>query len=50
VQVNIVGFAIDNDGLKAEFADWASVGGGDYFDTNDAEQLIFPFRQAVMLA
>jgi len=47
VQVNIVGFAIDDDGLKAEFAEWAAVGGGDYFDTNDAEQLIESLQESL---
>ncbi len=39
VRVNIVGFAIDNQALKATFASWAKAGGGDYFDAANSEQL-----------
>jgi hypothetical protein len=43
VRVNIVGFAIDEIGLKETFAEWAQVGNGAFFDAQNAEQL----KQAV---
>lgn len=43
VRVNIVGFAIDEVGLKETFAQWAQVGNGAFFDAQNAEQL----KQAV---
>ena len=48
VQVNIVGFAIDDEGLKQAFAEWAAIGGGDYFDTNDAEQLTSSLQESLV--
>lgn len=43
VRVNIVGFAIDEVGLKETFARWAQVGNGAFFDAQNAQQL----KQAV---
>jgi len=39
VRVNIVGFAIDDDSLKREFASWAELGGGSYFDASEGASL-----------
>ena len=39
VRVNIVGFAIDDDALKREFASWAEMGGGSYFDASEGASL-----------
>lgn len=39
VRLNIIGFAIDDDALKAEFREWARVGGGNYFDAGEAQAL-----------
>lgn len=39
VRVNIVGFALDDDALKAEFTEWARLGGGAYFDASGSEGL-----------
>lgn len=39
IRVNIVGFAIDDAGLKEQFEDWAAVGSGAYFDAADADAL-----------
>jgi hypothetical protein len=39
VQVNIVGFALDDDALKATFRGWARIGNGTYFDATNAEEL-----------
>lgn len=47
VRVNIVGFAIDNEALKAEFAAWAEAGGGAYFDAADSEGLTDSLNQAL---
>jgi hypothetical protein len=35
VAVNIVGFAIDDPALEAEFAEWADLGRGRYFSAED---------------
>jgi hypothetical protein len=37
--VNIVGFALDDDALGAQFRDWAEIGNGTYFDATSAEEL-----------
>lgn len=47
VRVNIVGFAIDDEELKAQFRYWADLGGGGYFDAAGAEQLGASLTQAV---
>jgi hypothetical protein len=39
VQVNIVGFALDDDALRAQFRDWARIGNGSYFDATNAAEL-----------
>jgi hypothetical protein len=39
VQVNIVGFALDDDALRAQFRDWARIGNGTYFDATNAQEL-----------
>ena len=39
VRLNIVGFAIDDEGLKADFSRWADLGGGRYFDAADEAAL-----------
>ena len=39
VQVNIVGFALDDDAVRAQFAEWADLGNGTYFDATNAEEL-----------
>lgn len=40
VRVNVVGFAIDDAGLRETFEDWADLGGGAYFDARDAAGLM----------
>ncbi len=47
VRVNIVGFAIEDEDLKARFRYWADLGGGGYFDAADAEQLAASLTRAV---
>lgn len=49
VRVNIVGFAVDDAGLKETFRKWAEVGGGNYFDAGDAEELGTAVRAALQL-
>ena len=39
VRVNIVGFAVDDEGLKKEFEEWARIGGGRFFDAAGADEL-----------
>ncbi len=39
VRVNIVGFAVDDEGLKEQFEEWARIGGGQFFDAAGAEEL-----------
>src|SRR5690606_8593260 len=47
VRVNIVGFAIGDEALSTQFADWAEQGGGRYFAANDGEALDAAMRQAL---
>jgi len=47
VQVNIVGFALDDAALKANFAAWAEAGGGGYFNAGDADELNAALRAAI---
>lgn len=46
VRVNIVGFALDDEALKAEFTEWARLGGGAYFDASGSDGL----REAIAAA
>ncbi len=39
VVLNIVGFALGDEGLKADMADWAGSTGGSYFDASNAAEL-----------
>ena len=39
VSLNVIGFAILDDELKAQFAEWAELGNGEYYDAGDAELL-----------
>ena len=39
VHLNIVGFALDDDGLRAQMAAWASAGGGTFADATDEASL-----------
>lgn len=39
IQVNIVGFALDDEQLKATFKDWAQLGHGSYFDASNSDEL-----------
>src|SRR5690606_11765004 len=34
---NIIGFALDDADLEQQFAEWAALGGGDYFSAGDAD-------------
>ena len=47
VRVNIVGFAIDDAQLAAQFAEWAEIGNGQYIDAGNAEELNQAVSQAV---
>lgn len=46
VQVNIIGFAIDDDGLKQTFQSWAALGKGRYFDAHNQKQLTEVIQEA----
>ncbi|MEM7586497.1 MAG: VWA domain-containing protein [Acidobacteriota bacterium] len=50
VRVNIVGFAIDDDDLKAQFQYWAEVGGGTYHDAGSASALSDSIRRSLRAA
>ncbi len=50
VRVNIVGFAIDDAALETTFAEWASLGNGQYIDAGNAEELDRAVTQAVLPA
>ena len=47
VRLNIVGFHIDEIGLQTEFERFADLGGGEYFDSQDGEELIEGLRAAL---
>ena len=47
VQVNIIGFAIQDEELKNQFIDWAQKGGGDYYDASDADRLADALAQTM---
>ncbi len=47
IRVNIVGFAIDDDTLEAEFRAWAASGGGEYFGAADGAELADALTRAV---
>ena len=47
VQVNIVGFALDDEALKTTFKRWARLGNGTYFDATNAEELDEAIAKAV---
>jgi hypothetical protein len=47
ISLNIVGFAIDDDALAAQFESWAEAGGGRYFAANDAAGLNDAVTQAL---
>ncbi|MCP5113285.1 MAG: hypothetical protein GY953_20835, partial [bacterium] len=47
VRVNIVGFAIDDQELRASFRYWADLGGGGYFDANNPAALGESVSQAL---
>jgi hypothetical protein len=49
VQVNIVGLAIADDALKAEFERWAEIGGGQYFDVTDPGRLAGMLGEVVLV-
>ncbi|MBA2246491.1 MAG: VWA domain-containing protein [Chloroflexia bacterium] len=50
VRVNIVGFAIDDEGLRDQFEEWARLGNGQYIDAANAEQLNAAVALAVLPA
>ncbi|CAA6815803.1 MAG: Unknown protein [uncultured Sulfurovum sp.] len=49
VRINIVGFAIDNEALKAEFKSWATLGDGAYFEANDQKSLDEAVKKALQV-
>lgn len=48
IRVNIVGFAIDDNQLKADFERWATAGGGRYFDASGEDDLSQSVKQALL--
>lgn len=47
VRVNIVGFALDDEALKAQFAEWAQIGNGRYIDAGNADELTAAIAESV---
>jgi hypothetical protein len=47
VRVNIVGFALSDEELKSQMAEWAATGGGSYFDATNAQGLVDSIVAAV---
>jgi hypothetical protein len=48
VFVNIVGFSVDNAVTRAQFQEWATLGGGQYFDSSDSATLDAALRNALL--
>jgi hypothetical protein len=46
VRINIVGFAVDDEALKARFREWARAGGGEYFDARDSKEITEAVKRA----
>jgi hypothetical protein len=49
VTLNIVGFAIDDAGLEAQFKSWADLGGGRYFSAKSQEGLSESLKEALQI-
>lgn len=49
VRVNIIGFAIDELGLKEEFETWAALGNGRYFDAQSANELTQAIQESLQI-
>ena len=49
VRINIVGFAIDDEALKAQFKEWARLGDGGYFEANDKKSLNEAVKKALQV-
>jgi secreted protein with Ig-like and vWFA domain len=47
VRVNIVGFALDDEALKAQFEQWAELGNGQYIDAGNQAELTAAVAAAV---
>lgn len=47
IRLNIVGFAIDDEALKAQFNQWSTQGGGKYFDSDNPQSLKASVEQAL---
>jgi len=47
VRVNIVGFALDDEALKAQFQEWAELGNGQYIDAGNQAELTAAVASAV---
>jgi hypothetical protein len=50
INLNIVGFAIDNVALAAQFESWAELGGGRYFAANDEAGLSEALKEALRVS
>ena len=50
VRLNIVGFEVDDDQTRAEFAEWVRLGRGQYFDVTKPEQLDEAVKAATQMA
>ncbi|MCC6220696.1 MAG: VWA domain-containing protein [Deltaproteobacteria bacterium] len=48
VRVNIVGFAVDSDRIRRDFAEWANLGGGEYFHAEDRASLAKAINKSLL--
>jgi hypothetical protein len=48
VKINVVGFAIDDQTLRNQFAEWAQAGGGDYYDATNVKEFINAVRTSIL--
>lgn len=47
VTIDIVGFAIGDPALQAQFTEWAALGGGNYYNADNAEDLADALQEAI---
>ena len=49
LRLNIIGFALDNEMLEAQFAEWAELGGGEYYSAGNADSFSHALQAALRI-
>ena len=47
--INIIGFALDDEMLEAQFAEWAELGGGEYYSAGNADSFSHALQAALRI-